>query len=233
MKFLSIALVLGAAFVDRALAHYRFWEFINDGVTGSEFEYIRTYTSDNSPVTNVSSTDLRCNVGGLDSGSSTSTATVAAGSTIGFQSDIVVYHPGPFNVYLAQVPSGYTASTWDGSGEVWFRIWEKGAINITADAITFDTTDDVFTFTLPASLPDGDYFVRIEQIGLHVAYSYGGAQWYISCAQITVTGGGSGVPSPLVAIPGVYTGYEPGILINIYYPIPTNYTVPGPTIWSG
>jgi hypothetical protein len=46
-----------------------------------------------------------------------------------------------------------------------------------------------------------------------------GKQLYISCAQITVTGGGSGDPSPLVAIPGVYTGYEPGLLLNIYWPI--------------
>ena len=57
----------------------------------------------------------------------------------------------------------------------------------------------------------------------------------ISCGQINVTGGGSGTPGPLVAIPGVYTGnvrwlhsslprvaltfahlQEPGILINIY-----------------
>ena len=32
------------------------------------------------------------------------------------------------------------------------------------------------------------------------------AQFYIACAQINVTGGGSGTPGPLVAIPGVYTG---------------------------
>lgn len=43
------------------------------------------------------------------------------------------------------------------------------------------------------------------------------AQFYISCGQINVTGGGSGSPGPLVAIPGVYTGNEPGIMINIYY----------------
>ncbi|KAG6827156.1 hypothetical protein H0H93_015822, partial [Arthromyces matolae] len=66
------------------------------------------------------------------------------------------------------------------------------------------------------------------------------------CGQINVTGGGSGTPGPLVSIPGVYTGnarflssrqtrlvadlilQEPGILINIYYPVPTSYTNPGP-----
>lgn len=44
-------------------------------------------------------------------------------------------------------------------------------------------------------------------------------QFYISCAQIKVTGGGSGSPSPKVAIPGVYTGNEPGILLSIWWPI--------------
>lgn len=64
---------------------------------------------------------------------------------------------------------------------------------------------------------------------------------------MTVTGGGKGTPGPLVSFPGAYTGYgtllllgpgaghelnsvciEPGILIDIYYPIPANYTQPGP-----
>jgi hypothetical protein len=33
-----------------------------------------------------------------------------------------------------------------------------------------------FTYTIPKSLPSGDYLVRIEHIALHVAQSYGGAQ---------------------------------------------------------
>ena len=70
------------------------------------------------------------------------------------------------------------------------------------------------TFTLPPSLPSGQYLVRAEQIALHVAQSFGGAQFYISCAQINVANGGSGTPGPLVSIPGVYTGNEPGILIS-------------------
>lgn len=81
------------------------------------------------------------------------------------------------------------------------------------------------------------------QIALHVASTYGGAQFYIGCAQINVVNGGSGNPGPLVSIPGVYTGvsvswnngtdlradnvysvqYEPGILINIYN-LPANFT---------
>lgn len=74
----------------------------------------------------------------------------------------------------------------------------------------------------------------MENIAIHSASSFGGAQFYISCGQINVENGGNGTPGPLVAFPGAYTGYvsfqshsnlipglifccltqEPGILIN-------------------
>ena len=73
----------------------------------------------------ISSNDLRCNVGGLASGSSTQVATVAAGATVGFQVDIGIIHPGPIIAYLAKVPSGQTAQTYDGSGSNWFKIYEQ------------------------------------------------------------------------------------------------------------
>lgn len=59
----------------------------------------------------------------------------------------------------------------------------------------------------------------MEHIALHVAQSAGAAQFYISCGQVTVTGGGSGTPGPLVAFPGSYSSTDPGILININYPV--------------
>lgn len=65
-------------------------------------------------------------------------------------------------------------------------------------------------------MPSGDYLLRIEHIALHGASNTNGAQFYISCAQITVTGGGSGTPSPLVAFPGAYKSSDPGIKVNIY-----------------
>jgi hypothetical protein len=55
---------------------------------------VRQNTNYNSPVTNVNSNDIRCNTGGLESGPSTSTATVAAGSTVGFALDQSIFHPG-------------------------------------------------------------------------------------------------------------------------------------------
>ncbi|KAI5843725.1 family 61 glycoside hydrolase [Tricharina praecox] len=230
MKLLSTALLF-AAVIGQASAHYRFLKLIANGATGAEYASIRTNTNANSPVTDVTSEDLRCNVGALASASSTTTTSVTAGSTIGFEADIAVFHPGVFNIYMAKAPS--TAAAFDGSGSVWFKVWEEGPASITTSAITFDTTSTQFKFTVPKTLPDGEYLVRIEHIALHSASTFGGAQFYISCAQIKVTGGGSGSPSPKVAIPGVYTGNEPGILLSIWWPIPTTYTQPGPAVWSG
>lgn len=84
------------------------------------------------------------------------------------------------------------------------------------------------------------YLVRIEQIGLHVA---GAPQWYISCAQISITGGGNANPAK-VSFPGYAQASggcpcsvmnmihelnnivsDPGLTVNIYYPVPTSYTV--------
>ena len=42
---------------------------------------------------------------------------------------------------------------------------------------------------------------------LFLLISWRRASGQLSCGQINVTGGGSGSPGPVVAIPGVYTGY--------------------------
>jgi hypothetical protein len=75
--------------------------------------------------------------------------------------------------------------------------------------------------------------MRVEHIALHSASAVGGAQFYLSCAQLKVENGGNGSPSPKVAFPGAYKATDPGIQINIYYPVPTSYTPPGPAVWSG
>lgn len=36
-----------------------------------------------------------------------------------------------------------------------------------------------------------------------------------------------------MTLPGAYTNTDPGLLINIYYPIPTSYTYPGVKVWKG
>ncbi|KAL2864816.1 lytic polysaccharide monooxygenase auxiliary activity family 9 protein [Aspergillus lucknowensis] len=214
-----------------ASAHYVFPALIAGGTTTGDWEYVRQWTGylSNGPVTDVTSIDIRCNVDG--STASVETLDVTAGDTIGMTAAPSIYHPGPVMVYLAQAPG--KAAEFDGDGEVWFKIYqdkpEVGSGGLTWPSNGASTVE----FTLPASLPDGEYLVRVEQIGLHVAYEEGGSQSYISCGQINVSGGGSGSPSPLVAFPGAYSPDDPGLLISLYDPIPTSYTYPGPEVWSG
>jgi hypothetical protein len=234
MKSLTPLLAFGTL----AHAHYNFPSIIYNGVTTTAWEYVRAWTDyyAYTPVTDVSSTAIRCNVNG-DSLFANSTLPVTAGSTIGFTANPDIYHPGPLLAYMAKVPSGSTAANWDGAGSVWFKIFEQGPVFPTVgSALVWPTTDPdatTVTFTIPAATPDGEYLFRVEHIGLHVAQSSGGAQFYLSCGQISVTEGGSGTPTPLVAFPGAYSATDPGILIDIYYPLPTNYTIPGPAVWTG
>jgi hypothetical protein len=96
----------------------------------------------------------------------------------------------------------------------------------------FDIDKGSVSVTIPRSTPSGDYLLRIEHIALHQASNTNGAQFYISCAQIRVTGGGNGNPSPLVSFPGAYSPNDPGIKINIYSGA-RSYTPPGPAVWTG
>lgn len=132
---------------------------------------------------------------------------------------------------MSAAPSGTTAAEYDGSGD-WFKVFEMGPASITSEGLQWGSNGlQNFTFTLPEEVPAGQYLLRAESIALHGASVVGGAQFYISCAQIEVTSSSTETPTPVVDIPGLYTGEEPGILINIYYPIPTNYTMPGPAVW--
>jgi hypothetical protein len=82
---------------------------------------------------------------------------------------------------------------------------------------------------IPSCIAPGDYLLRVEHIALHSASTVGGAQFYLACAQLTVTGGtGTLNTGELVAFPGAYSATDPGILFQLYWPIPTSYTNPGP-----
>jgi len=212
--------------------HYTFPSLIVGGVTTPAWTNVRQSNNFNTqaPVTDVTSADFRC-YDSATSGTAT-TINVAAGSALGIMSDGTIYHPGVVNVYMAKAPSSVTG--WAGDGAVWFKVYQITAVTNGGTSITFPAQNlPSVTFTVPKNLPTGQYLVRMEAIALHVAETFGGAQFYISCGQVNVTGGGSGTPGPLVSIPGVYTGNEPGILIDINYPIPTSYTQPGPAVWSG
>ncbi|KAH7361012.1 glycosyl hydrolase family 61-domain-containing protein [Rhexocercosporidium sp. MPI-PUGE-AT-0058] len=228
MKSFTPLLVAVSALASQASAHYIFEQLSYGGTKFPVYQYIRQNTNMNSPVTDLTSTDLRCNQGGI-TGGNTETITVAAGSSFTFTTDTPVYHNGPLSIYMAKAPG--SAADFDGSGQVWFKILDLGPTFDASGTVTWPLAQ-TYTYTIPKALPNGEYLLRVQQIGIHNPYPAGLPQFYLSCAQVIVTGGGSGTPGPLVSIPGFIKGDEPGYTVNIYTNF-KNYTVPGPAVWSG
>ncbi|KAG9230330.1 putative endo-beta-1,4-glucanase D [Amylocarpus encephaloides] len=192
----------------------------------------------NSPVTSVSSNDIRCNTGTRPVASSCS---VVAGQTITVEMHaqpgdrvcskeaIGGNHYGPVMVYMSKVSSSKTDV---GSG-TWFKISEEGYNSATKKWGTDSLNSNCGKrdVVVPASLAPGDYLVRAEAIALHAAQGSGGAQFYMTCYQVTVTGSGTANPTG-VKFPGAYNANDPGIKINIYQ-MSGDYKIPGPAVWTG
>jgi hypothetical protein len=204
-------------------------------------------------VTDVNSQDIRC----FQMKPGTGTATVTAGEKLGFIAMSSITHFGPVSFYMARVPDGSDINTWEAAGKVWFKVAEisavSGAGGLTSGEATWPaystshvslkesktrklmerrTDKQTVEFTIPKSVPSGKYLVRVESIALHQAQNPGGAQIYLSCAQIDLKNGGNGSPGPLVSFPGAYSTNDPGLLWS-YYPVRTSYKAPGPSVWQG
>ncbi|KAJ4263402.1 hypothetical protein NW762_006221 [Fusarium torreyae] len=160
---------------------------------------------------------------------------IAPGDILGFTVNIEMSHPGSLTVYMSKTPEALEAQDYNGDG-IWFKIY---ATTVTAYGkhafhwaeYKYDQAIRNYTFELPHRVPPGQYLLRAEHIGIHDSAGFAKAQFYISCAQLEVTGKGRGKPSLSAKIPGVYNGREPGILIDFFNPIPTNHDVPGPVTW--
>ncbi|KAF8189457.1 glycosyl hydrolase family 61-domain-containing protein [Mycena galopus ATCC 62051] len=237
-------LVTVATLAAKVSAHYVWPQLIVGGANTTAWEYVRQTNNwqDLNPVvlpslhasglthgkkmTDVTSTDVRCYTS-LESGTA-STVSVAAGSTVGFTvsgNPSNLYHPGVLNVYMAKAPTGPTLQIGTGAGPSGSRFPPSQTVDRPSRSLPRVRLSEI-SFTIPPQTPSGQYLIRTEHIAIHSASYYGGAQFYIACAQVTVTGGGTGVPAPLLPSPE----HTP---INIYYPIPTNYTQPGPPVWTG
>jgi len=92
-----------------------------------------------------------------------------------------------------------------------------------------------YSTTIPEHIPNGDYIVRHEMIGLHFATSPDAAQLFPSCSQVRITGGSdvssmnkvtNGVPAHF---PGAYKATDPGIYTPKIYTSKA-YTFPGPDV---
>ncbi|KAF9468707.1 glycoside hydrolase [Collybia nuda] len=234
MRFILASLIIAASHV---AAHYTFPKLIVNGTASAEWQYVRMTANhyDNGPVTDVTSSAIRCYELDANSATNAGIATVTAGSTVGFVADNTMGHPGYFSAYMTTAKPAANSNS-AGLSKTWFKIWEWAPTWSASTGLVFASENIVqFTFTIPKNTPNGQYLLRGEQIALHVAGTLGGAQFYIGCAQINVVGGGSGSPGPLVSFPGAYSATDPGILLNMYN-LPAGYSgyqAPGPTVWKG
>ncbi|KAF2477574.1 uncharacterized protein BDR25DRAFT_364432 [Lindgomyces ingoldianus] len=219
MKSFTAFAFASLTFLNTANAHYIFEYLTANGVKGSAYQNVRKNTNYNSPVTDLASNDLRCNVGG-GSSDGTTTVSVAAGSSVTFTADTAVYHQGPVSFYMTKVDDATKA---DGSTN-WFKIKEIGPI---FPGGTWDL-ELSYSVPIPSCVAPGDYLLRIEQLAIHNPYPGGIPQFYISCGQLKVTGSGSKTFSG-VKIPGHVKVTDPGYTANIYNNF-SNYTVPGPAV---
>ncbi|CAL1712873.1 unnamed protein product [Somion occarium] len=197
--------------------------------------------STNTGITDITSNNLICNTNFVQPVSSV-VATVPAGSTVtahfhhlsaGYvgpdpSEPLDPTNKGPVLAYLARVPDATQSTV---TGLQWFKIWQDGLDSTThqwgSDKLFINKGNA--TFTIPSCLQAGQYLLRVESISLLDASSYPGAQFYMSCAQINITGGNKVQPVG-VAFPGAYKSTDPGIVTNIYGTV--SYTPPGPAVFS-
>ncbi|KAI5797797.1 putative endo-beta-1,4-glucanase D [Geopyxis carbonaria] len=236
VSFTTLLPVL-AAMIGAANAHTRVYSlWVNDVDQGDGRDtYIRSPPS-NSPVKDVSSSDIICNVNNV---AVAKNVDVAAGDKVTFEwyhdtraDDIIASsHKGPITVYIADAAT-------EGKGDVWTKLAEDGLTDGTWAVDTLIANGGKHSLTLPAALAAGDYLLRAEIIALHesdtdyTVNSARGAQFYPSCSQITVSGSGTATPPGTFGFVGGYSPEDPGILFNLYGG-ETTYAIPGPAVWDG
>ncbi|KAI0440681.1 glycoside hydrolase family 61 protein [Xylaria telfairii] len=223
MKGFIKATITAALAAQSVSGHYIFQALSKGTAKGTPYEFVRRNTNYNSPVTDLSSKDLRCNAGGA-TGGSTSTLALNAGDQFTFSLDQALYHQGPVSLYMSKAPG--TAAEYDGSGD-WFKIfdWDPKFGNGQAQW----TMTGTYSGNIPKCIADGEYLLRIQSLAIHNPGAT--PQWYISCGQVKISGGGSKTPSPTAKIPGAFKATDPGYTANIYNNF-NSYTVPGPSVFT-
>lgn len=216
--FGAAALVLLAG---EASAHYIFQQVAVGATQHAVWEGVREHTNFNSPVTDLSSKDLVCNKGAI-SGGSTLVLDAKVGDDITFTTDTAVYHQGPVSIFMSKATG--SVQDYDGSGG-WRKMFDWGPEG--SGQASKWPMQQKFTYKLPACIPDGEYLFRIQSLGIHNPYPAGTPQFYISCAQLNITGGSGAAWEQPAQIPGVFKATDPGYIANIYDPSFGNYVVPG------
>ena len=122
-------------------------------------------------------------------------------------------HPGPITHFLYGPISDATQATGLGT---WTKIDELDYQGTEWANEVMEAQNMTYTFKLPANLATGDYLLRGEMEALHASETLDGAQFYIGCAQLHITGPG-GSCSPQIQLPGAYKATDPDIYISNFY----------------
>ncbi|KAK1750875.1 family 61 glycosyl hydrolase [Echria macrotheca] len=231
---MKLVLVLGMLLVSPAVAHTIFTQLTADGKTYAVSYGIRTPSYDG-PQTDVRSNNMACNGPPNPTTPSDKIIQVTAGSNVSAvwrhtlesgPNDVMdAGHKGPVMAYLKKVTNAKTDS---GVGDGWFKIQEAGYSNGKWATNTVIDNRGNQVIHIPKCIANGQYLLRAEMVALHGARSTNGAQLYMECAQIEVTGGDGTATPKTYSIPGIYKSNDPGLLIDIYSMKPTSsYVIPG------
>ncbi|KAK4163855.1 family 61 putative glycoside hydrolase [Cladorrhinum sp. PSN259] len=235
-------------YVDNATINGQFYQFYQPYQDQYMGEWapkrISRAVKSNGPVENATSIDLQC--GGISAegiiGSAPAPlhAPAEAGSTVNLK---WTYwpdsHMGPVLTYMARCPDSGCQDWLPESEEVWFKVKEGGRYtedkvwpdDVWATSAFMTYGNEGYNYTIPKCLKEGYYLVRHEIIALHSAWAENGAQFYPSCHQLKVSGGGQVVPTKgLVGFPGAYRADHPGIHTNVWNA--GGYTMPGPEVFK-
>lgn len=114
-----------------------FTNLLVDGIESGYYQYVRINNNhwSRQSVQDVNSTDMRCG-GEMIFPTNASTKAVSAGTTVGFNVEGGLGHPGPLQFYMAQAPTGQNLSSWNGTGDVWFKI-AGDAPSVNASGLTW------------------------------------------------------------------------------------------------
>jgi lytic cellulose monooxygenase (C1-hydroxylating) len=233
----SAAFILGMATSVSAHARmYGVWVNGEDQGNGQDV-YIRT-PPNNSPVKDLSSPEIVCNVDG--DRARPEFVSAAGGDTLSFEwyhdnrdDDIIDgSHKGPIITWIAEYTEG------DATGAIWTKIAEDGFDGSQWAVDKLKANNGLNDITVPASLKPGQYLFRQEIIAHHESNQNfaenpaRGAQFYPSCVQVEITSGGNAVPDQGFDFQTDYAYADPGITFDLYGSF-TSYEIPGPAVWSG
>lgn len=251
MPALKNSLAVAGAFAAKAYAHGLVSGFATDGTYNQgyilDYYYAKINTGtypatagwyeeslDNGYIapSSYGAADIICN---KNAANANTTASVSAGGTIDFYwTPWPESHIGPILTYVANCGEGADAcSTVDKTTLEWVKI-DEAAIDLATQTWPTDAmiaNNNTYSITVPSTLASGNYVFRHEIIAMHGAGSEGGAQNYPFCINIAITGGGSDSPAGTLGT-ALYTPTDPGILFNPYTTL-TEYTIPGPALYSG